>query len=186
MAFVARLALISLFYKFCLGIATPPGILLSNSNTDVSVNPAGAKPTLSLNKSLPIPLNALPSDPYTYLVPDSGILIEFSRYRNPSLVLLSVYAVLLEAANQVNDEIRRGGDRVINPAFPPTTQLEYHSDGVQLVFLPSYICKWSNWGVGVRGITDFVMRYTSRRLNFEVHDATTKVHLGWGYLDRLL
>ena len=125
-------------------------------------------------------LSSLPHDPSTFRISNSDVLITFSRFRARNLATQDVYAVLLAAAVQVNEEIRMRGDVIISPTQPPTVVLQYRANHVLLTMFPSSLCTWGRWGVVIRGIKDFVQLYEFKQVHFDLHEAFIGLSFGGG------
>ncbi|KAL2048843.1 hypothetical protein ABVK25_010901 [Lepraria finkii] len=154
---------IALQLSSCLA-ASLPALSVSNPSLHSSIN---ENLTLPLNFTLTTSSNELPSDPWTMGVPRSvpGQTLKFSKYGH-SLDQSVTIRTLLKATNDVIDHqnIPGGGDTRMG-----TRDVQYSVGNVILIVWPGSQMTWAMWGNTVRGVTDFLTRWSFVEVNFEVY-----------------
>lgn len=174
-----------LFQLYLLGLAA------LGSNTIVLPNP---NLTSVSNWTLPQPLeyaqpianevsrtdstssSVLPSDPFSYRVPQSSQVITFSRYSR-TLKREDVLACLLEAALEVIKEINLGHDGPMD-----TEEIQASSGHSLLILHPDPRLTWSMWGTTITGISNFLNDFEFVDCDFEVEILGYSANFGSGLL----
>ncbi|KAF6236279.1 hypothetical protein HO173_005532 [Letharia columbiana] len=156
-----------LFQLYLLGLAA------LGSNTIVLPNP---NLTSVSNWTLPQPLDVLPSDPFSYRVPQSSQVITFSRYSR-TLKREDVLACLLEAALEVIKEINLGHDGPMD-----TEEIQASSGHSLLILHPDPRLTWSMWGTTITGISNFLNDFEFVDCDFEVEILGYSANFGSGLL----
>ncbi|KAF6218189.1 hypothetical protein HO133_006149 [Letharia lupina] len=156
-----------LFQLYLLGLAALGSniIILPNPNlTSVS------------NWTLPQPLDVLPSDPFSYRVPQSSQVITFSRYSR-TLKREDVLACLLEAALEVIKEINLDHDGPMD-----TEEIQASSGHSLLILHPNPRLTWRMWGTTITGISNFLNDFEFVDCDFEVEILGYSANFGSGLL----
>ena len=100
---------------------------------------------------------------------------------------MDTYTTLLNAANDVLEELRLYADRAINPYAIRGYKLEYNVSSVSLIVFPNQLLRWGAFGAVLQGITEFVERWGPMEIIFDIFDDTTgpRVRMGVGTMFRV-
>ena len=118
----------------------------------------------------------MPSDPFTYSVPNTNQRITFSNYAR-TLNQRDVNAALLQAANTIIAQLSTSGDGVIT-----AVQISAASVHVRLILRPNPRMTWTMWGCALQGITNFLNFFEFVEFQFTVYDAHFLGPVGRGNL----
>ncbi|CAF9941326.1 MAG: hypothetical protein ALECFALPRED_009073 [Alectoria fallacina] len=128
------------------------------------------------NWTLPQPLDVLPSDPFSFRVPQSSQIITFSRYSR-TLKREDVLACLLEAALEVIEEVNLGHDGPID-----TEEIQAGSGHSLLILYPDPRLTWRTWGTTISGIKNFLTDYEFVDCDFDIELLGYRAKFGSGHL----
>lgn len=112
-------------------------------------------------------------DPWVYLVPGTTTTVQLSHYG----YLLPIEDVLLCLLAANDDVLRHHGNQVIG-----RTELQYNSNGAELVFYPSRSMTWNTWGFAILGLSVFVNTFEFVEFVFRVSYRGELVQVGQGVL----
>ena len=120
--------------------------------------------------------SVLPSDPFSYRVPQSSQIITFSRYSR-TLKREDVLACLLQAALEVIKEINLGHDGPMD-----TNEIQTSSGHSLLVFHPDPRLTWRMWGTTITGINNFLTEFEVVDCDFDIEIIGFSAKFGSGLL----
>lgn len=120
--------------------------------------------------------SVLPSDPFSYRVPQSSQVITFSRYSR-TLKREDVLACLLEAALEVIKEINLDHDGPMD-----TEEIQASSGHSLLILHPNPRLTWRMWGTTITGISNFLNDFEFVDCDFEVEILGYSANFGSGLL----
>lgn len=120
--------------------------------------------------------SVLPSDPFSFRVPQSSQIITFSRYSR-TLKREDVLACLLEAALEVIEEVNLGHDGPID-----TEEIQAGSGHSLLILYPDPRLTWRTWGTTISGIKNFLTDYEFVDCDFDIELLGYRAKFGSGHL----
>lgn len=120
--------------------------------------------------------SVLPSDPFSFRVPQSSQIITFSRYSR-TLKREDVLACLLEAALEVIKEFNLGHDGPID-----TQEIQAGSGHSLLILYPGSRLTWRMWGTTITGIKNFLTEFEFVDCDFDIEMIGYSAKFGSGHL----